>query len=301
MNPVVIDVGPVVLHAYTVWMMGGILMGLGVIAWRAYRYDPGSVARWLDVGIAGVVGGVIGARLLYVALDWGYFADHTGEIARISSGGMAWHGGLLIGIPAVLVAAWLRRVPLRPWTDAAALAWPLGLSAAWVACRHAGCGYGYEVQTLADWPGWLVEELPDVYGLVAPRLDVQLAGALYGEVLLVLVLILTWGDWLPGLRVWPMLALTGLGMALLGFFRADLARAIFHHRADQVFDLILLLLSTVTGSMIWLLDRRATTATIGDGYRVSRGAIQDSAPSAGPFHAGGETHETETRSGPDRP
>jgi phosphatidylglycerol:prolipoprotein diacylglycerol transferase len=265
MNPVVIEVGPVVLHAYTAWLMGGILMGLGVIAWRAYRYDPASVTRWLDVGIAGVVGGVIGARLLYVALTWEYFADHTGEIAKISSGGMAWHGGLLIGIPAVLVVARLRRVPLRPWTDAAALAWPLGLSAAWVACCHAGSGYGYEVQTLADWPGWLVKELPDVYGLVAPRLDVQLAGALFGEVLLVLALVLTWGGWLPGVRVWLVLALTSLGMALLGFFRADPARLLIHHRADQVFDLVLLLLSTVTGSMIWLLDRRAKTARIEGG------------------------------------
>jgi len=212
-----------------------------------------------------VVSGVIGARLLYVALNREYFTDHMGEIAKISSGGMAWHGGLLFGIPAVLVAARLRRVPLRPWTDAVALAWPLGLSAAWVACRQAGCGYGYEVQTLADWPGWLVEELPDVYGLVAPRLDVQLAGALLGEVLLVLALILTWGDWLPGLRVWLVLALTGLAMALLGFFRADPARILFHHRIDQVFDLILLLLSTVTGSMIWLLDRRAKTARIESG------------------------------------
>jgi len=263
MNPVVVEVGPVVLHAYTAWLAGGILMGLGVIAWRAHRSAPESVMCWLDVGIAGVVGGVIGARLLYVALNWEYFTDHTGEIAKISSGGMAWHGALLAGIPAVLVAARLRRVPLGPWTDAMALAWPLGLSAAWAACRQAGCGYGCEVRTLADWPGWLVEELPDVYGLVAPRLDVQLAGALFGEVLLLLALVLTWRDWLPGLRLWLVLALTGLGMALLGFFRADPARLLFHHRADQVFDLVLLLLSTVTGGMIWLVDRRAKTARPG--------------------------------------
>ena len=256
MNPVVIDLGPLELHAYTAWLMGGILLALGVIAWRAHRHDPAAVTRWLDVGIAGVVGGVIGARLLYWALNWEYFADHTGEIAEISLGGMDWHGALLAGLPAVVVMARLRRVPLCPWTDAAALAWPVGLGAAWIACRRAGCGYGCEVQTLADWPGWLVEELPDVFGLVAPRLEVQLAGALFGGVLLGLVSLLTWRGWLPGLRFWVVLGLTGLGLAILGFFRADPARILVHRRADQVFDLILLLLCTVTGGTLWLLDRR---------------------------------------------
>ncbi len=259
MNPVVVDVGPVVLRAYTAWLMGGVLAALGVIEWRAYRADPVAVIRWLDVGIAAVVAGVIGARALHVALEWDYFADHTGEIGTISLGGMAWQGALLAGIPAALIMARLRRVPLRPWTDAAALAWPVGLIAAWIACRRAGCGYGYEVQTAADWPGWLVEELPDVYGMVAPRLDVQAGGALFGGALLALALILTWRGWLPGVRLWVVLALTGLGLAVLGFLRADPAQTLFDRRADQVFDLILLLVSTVTGSVIWLLDRAGPT------------------------------------------
>jgi len=259
MNPVVIDVGPVELRAYAAWLTGGVLVALGVIMWRAYRVDPAGMVRWLDVGIAAVVAGVIGARLLHVALEWEYFADHTGEIDTISLGGMAWHGALLFGIPAALIMSRIRRAPLRAWSDAVALAWPVGMSAAWIACRRAGCGYGYEVQTAADWSGWVVEELPDVYGLVAPRLDVQAGGALFGGVLLALVVILTWRGWLPGVRLWVVLALTGLGLALLDFLRADPAQTLFDRRADQVFNLILLLLSTVTGGVIWLMDRRAAT------------------------------------------
>ncbi|MBN1965901.1 MAG: prolipoprotein diacylglyceryl transferase [Anaerolineae bacterium] len=257
MNPVVFEAGPIVVRAYTAWLGGGILLALGVIAWRAYRADPRAVAPWLDVGIAALIGGVIGARLLYVALEWDFFADSPDQMVKIWLGGLAWHGTLLAGLPAALVMARVRRVPLKPWTDAAALAWPVGLIAAWIACRRAGCGYGAEVRTLADWPGWLVEELPDVYGLVAPRLEVQLAGALWGAVLLALALILTWRGWLAGLRLWIVLALTGLGLAVIGFFRADPAHTLIHRRADQVFDLGLLFASTLTGGMIWLLDRRA--------------------------------------------
>lgn len=257
MNPVVIDVGPVELRAYAAWLTGGVLAALGVIVWRAYRVERAGVVRWLDVGIAAVVAGVAGARLLHVALEWEYFADHTGEIDTISLGGMAWHGALLAGIPAALIVGRLRRVPPRAWSDAAALAWPVGVIATWIACRPAGCGYGYEVQTAADWPGWLVEELPDVYGLVAPRLDVQAGGALFGGALLALAALLTWRGWLPGVRLWIVLALTGLGLAILDFLRADPAQPLFDRRADQVFDLILLLISTVTGGVIWLVGQRA--------------------------------------------
>jgi len=62
MNPIVIDVGSITLHAYAAWLIGGVLAGLGVIALTACRRDPDRVAAWLDVGIAGVVAGIVGAR-----------------------------------------------------------------------------------------------------------------------------------------------------------------------------------------------------------------------------------------------
>ncbi len=255
MNPIVIDFGPLELRAYTAWVMAGVLLGLAVIALSAYRRSPDAVPRWIDVALAGLVAGVIGARALHVALRWDYFQDHTGEIDALWLGGMAWHGGLLAAAPMVLIAARLRGVPFRAWTDALALALPLGMAAAWTGCRDAGCGYGYEVNTLADWPGWLVAELPDVFGLYAPRLDVPLFGALFALGLFALALLLTGFDRLRGLRLWVVLALAALGLALLGFFRADPAHTIAARRADQVFDLLLMFTSTVTGAVLWLHDR----------------------------------------------
>ncbi|MBN2303870.1 MAG: prolipoprotein diacylglyceryl transferase, partial [Anaerolineae bacterium] len=223
---------------------------------------PGTVTRWLDVGIAAVIAGVIGARALHVALEWSYFTDHRNEIRHLELGGLAWHGALLAGIPAALIMARLRRVDMRAWSDAAALVWPVGLMAAWRGCRGAGCGYGYEVKTLADWPDWLVEELPDVYGFIAPRLDLAAGGILFGGALLILAVLLTWRGWLPGLRFWVILGIGSLGLALFGFFRADPAHLWLDHRTDQVLDLITLLLCTLTGSALWLWDRRARPNTL---------------------------------------
>ena len=40
----------------------------------------------------------------------------------------------------------------------------------------ANCAYGVEVLTLADYPAWLVTESPDVYGTIAPRLNLPMLG-----------------------------------------------------------------------------------------------------------------------------
>ncbi|WP_119065172.1 prolipoprotein diacylglyceryl transferase family protein [Aggregatilinea lenta] len=256
MNPVALDLGPLTISTYTAWLGAGILLALGLLLWRAYRERPGAALPWLDVALVALAAGLIGARLLHVWLNWTYFADHTGEIARVSSGGLDWHGALLVGLPAAWLAAQIRRVPFARWTDAAAMGWPLAMIAAWLACRRAGTAYGYEVRTLADYPGWLVTELPDIYGIIAPRLEVQRAGAAFGLVLLALILLIAWRGWLPGLRLWLILALTGTGLFFLGFFRADPTPMLLDHRADQVFDLALLGISTATGGLIWLRGRR---------------------------------------------
>lgn len=260
MNPILIEAGPLTLRAYTAWLGGGLLLALGVIAWRGEQHAPGAATRWLDAALAALAAGVVGARLLHVALEWDYFADRLGEIPRVWLGGLAWHGGVLLALPVALVVVRRRRVPLAAWTDALAIAWPLGMLAAWMGCRTAGCAYGYEVRTLADRPAWMVAELPDVYGIVAPRLDVQLAGAVLSGTLLALMLLLTWRGWLSGLRFWLLLALSGLGFSLLGFFRADPAAMLLDRRADQVFDLMILLLGTAGACLVWIEQRRAAPA-----------------------------------------
>ena len=261
MNPLVLDIGALEVREYTAWVTGGMLLGLLIITWRGVAAERHAlhpytaILRWLDVGIAALVAGVIGARALHVALEWAYFADRVGEIDKLRMGGMAWHGGLLAALPAAWIAARLRRVPFRAWTDAAAFAFPVGMMAAWRGCRNAGCGYGYEVQTLADWPGWMVEELPDVFGLVAPRLDVQAGGVVFGGILFALVVIMTWRGWLVGTRLWMVLALCGLGHLIAGYVRADPAQTVLGHRADQTFNAQLVIVSTVIGGILWVLDR----------------------------------------------
>jgi prolipoprotein diacylglyceryltransferase len=61
MNPSILRVGPLEIHAFTAWMGLGIAISLGIVlgvaASRHQRVMP-----WFDCAIGALVGGVIGAR-----------------------------------------------------------------------------------------------------------------------------------------------------------------------------------------------------------------------------------------------
>ena len=93
----------------------GALVGVWLLRREARRAGlPDAV---VDVGIAGVIGGLLGAKLLWTA-------EHAGEAPLFqlltSRGGMSWFGGFAGGIAAGLV--FMRRARLRPMAVLAAAA-----------------------------------------------------------------------------------------------------------------------------------------------------------------------------------
>jgi phosphatidylglycerol:prolipoprotein diacylglycerol transferase len=229
--------------------------GLLAIAWCAARHrTPDGAARigaWLDAGLGTLVGGTLIARGAHVLLEWDYFRHFPEDILRVWYGGLNWHGAILGGLlGAALVCIW-RKAPYLAFTDALALALPFGLMGGWWACRRAGCGYGLPVDSGSNVAGWLTGYLPDMAGDVTLRLEVQIGGVMSGMLVLALVAVLTAKDWLPGLRLWPALFLTGLFMFLFGFLRGDPSDMALGRRLDQNLDVALMILSAATGFGTW--------------------------------------------------
>ena len=105
--PFIIHLGRFELTGYGLMMLvaflaGGWLVGLELRR-RALSEDYAA-----DVIAAAVVGGIIGAKLWYVALT-----RDPGAI--LSRGGLVWYGGFIGGALAVILNGWRLRVPLR-WT-----------------------------------------------------------------------------------------------------------------------------------------------------------------------------------------
>jgi phosphatidylglycerol:prolipoprotein diacylglycerol transferase len=239
-------IGPLRLQTFTLVVGLAIIAALSLGVYRL-RDRRGAV---VDAGLAALVGGVIGARALHVLLHWSYFAYHTDEILWVRAGGLSWHGALIGGLIGLRLAARWRRLGFSALLAAFTPALPLLALAGWWGCAAANCGFGAEVDTLANYPPLLVAERPDVYGIPAPRYNTVLFGLVLGAAV-------------GGLMVWFLarrklaarhfglaLALLSAGMFVIGFARADYAVQIAGLRADQWLDLGALLLGLVLFSRL---------------------------------------------------
>jgi len=105
--PLVIRLGSFELTGYGIMMMVAFLMGGWLVSLelrrRGLREDYSG-----DMIAAAVIGGIVGAKLWYVAL----FHDPG---ALFSRGGLVWYGGFIGGALAVILNGWRLKVPTR-WT-----------------------------------------------------------------------------------------------------------------------------------------------------------------------------------------
>lgn len=203
-----------------------------------------TVRRALDMCLLLWIGGYIGGRMLFIALDFEYFATANLTwrewLFPVQEGGLRWHGVLIgVFIAALIGARWLR-VPFERVISACLPALPLIALGAWSACMAVGCGYGIEVDTLAHYPPLVVAETRDVYGLVAPRYFTQGYGV---------VLALGLAGWIVVTArkasismhspFWRVVTAFAVGMFIIGFFRAEPEPMLFGLRVEQVGDAII--------------------------------------------------------------
>lgn len=240
MDPVLIRLGPFTVTGYTALVDVGLLSGaaLACLAARRRRLPP---ARALDAVLAAALGGLVGARAVYVAAHWDYYVNYLHRALRPWGGGLAWHGGLAGGLIAVLAYCALQRTPPRRVLDVLTPGAAVLATCTWLGCLLHGCAHGLET-----YPGqgllWALSlELPDLYGIQAPRVAVQLLGAGWSAVVLAIVVTAGRRRRLEGLAFPLWLALYSGGSFGLGFLRADQVPLVAGWRADQVADLALAL------------------------------------------------------------
>jgi phosphatidylglycerol---prolipoprotein diacylglyceryl transferase len=105
--PFKFQLGFLEITGYGLMMMVAFLMGGWLIALELKRRGL-SEDYAADMIAAAVIGGIVGAKLWYVAV-----AQDAG--ALFSRGGLVWYGGFIGGAAAVILNGWRLKVPLR-WT-----------------------------------------------------------------------------------------------------------------------------------------------------------------------------------------
>ena len=86
----------------------GILIAIGMaacmlISLRRTAHTDIAKDKLLDGSMIAIFAGIIGARLYYVMFSFEMYKDNIGEILHIRSGGLAIHGGLILGSLALFV------------------------------------------------------------------------------------------------------------------------------------------------------------------------------------------------------
>lgn len=68
----------------------------------AYKWKI-NLDKMIDVLLYGTIGGILGARLYYVAFKWDYYGQHLSEVFKIWEGGLAIYGGIIGGLLAAFI------------------------------------------------------------------------------------------------------------------------------------------------------------------------------------------------------
>src|SRR5258706_8225041 len=137
MYPTLFRIGNFDITSFGVLVAIGALVGLWVFGRELQR--SGLPASAGDAAMAGVFGGLLGAKLLWVA-------EHLGEEPfsdlLFSRGGMSWFGGLAGGVGTALIVMWRQRLPIIRTLAAATPALAVGHAIGRIGCFLVGDDYG---------------------------------------------------------------------------------------------------------------------------------------------------------------
>lgn len=93
LDPVMFSLGPLTVRWYGFFMAVSMAIGIYYLVKNGVRQGMPEDALY-NVALLGIVGGVIGARVIYVATNWSDYAGNLVEIIRVDHGGLSFHGAV---------------------------------------------------------------------------------------------------------------------------------------------------------------------------------------------------------------
>lgn len=208
------QIGSLTVHGYGLMIALGFLVCVIMGMYRAKRHklDPEVV---LDVALIGIVAGMIGAKLLYVIVEFKDFMKDP--LAVIGSEGFVVYGGIILGVLAPMLYCRKKKVDFLEYFDLAVPSISLAQGFGRIGCFLAGCCYGRQTDA------WFGVIFPA--GSLAPAgvklIPTQLISSA-GDFLITIILILCYKRLKYKGNVGALyMLLYGVGRFLVEFFRSD--------------------------------------------------------------------------------
>jgi phosphatidylglycerol:prolipoprotein diacylglycerol transferase len=121
----------------------GVLVGLWISVRNSQKQGINPEDAW-NLGILVVLFGILGAKILYIVVDWSFYMSHPGDIFSFSTlqAGGVFSGGLIGAFAAAFYYIHKHGMPALATCDAFAPGLALGHSIGRLGCFAAGCCWG---------------------------------------------------------------------------------------------------------------------------------------------------------------
>lgn len=207
------SIGSLTIHGYGVMIAIGFAFAIAMSYIRAKAYGLRKNAT-IDFGLLAMIFGFLGAKLLYVIVEYKAFFAHP--LSVLGSDGFVIYGGIIGGVMATIIYCRIKKISFMSYFDLAIPAVAAAQGFGRLGCFLAGCCYGCESTSL----GIIFPE-----GSIAPAgiplLPTQLISSA-GDFLIALILVLyARRSKIKGNVGALYLALYGVGRFVIEFFRND--------------------------------------------------------------------------------
>ena len=102
MNPYVFKIGEFRIKYYSLFIMIGVILVTLCMIKEAKKFG---IKKDFIINLIfwACIFGFIGARLYFVAFQWDYYSTHLSEIYKVWNGGLAIHGGIILGTMVIII------------------------------------------------------------------------------------------------------------------------------------------------------------------------------------------------------
>lgn len=158
------------IHTYGLLLAAA--FGAGILLAGALARGEGlSAERFTDLGLVALVAGIVGGRLMYVAVELDQFVARPLDVF-VRRDGFVFYGGLIVATAAVYAAARRWGLPIGRTADILAPCVALGQSIGRLGCYAEGCCFGRPTEAL-----WGVTFPPRSYAFATQVADGLLSPA----------------------------------------------------------------------------------------------------------------------------
>lgn len=159
MIPKLFQIGPIPVYSY------GLMLGLSFIA-ASYFLSKEFKRKKMDENAAvnitflALIGGVVGAKLLYIIEEWAYITSLPSNKLFTTDGlfsvqGLTFYGGFILAALLIYFYVRSKKIPFLRVCDSAAPSLAIGYGIARIGCHLSGDGdYGVPVSEFASWVPW---------------------------------------------------------------------------------------------------------------------------------------------------